>query len=117
MAQLEHVTKALNDCLYSIRSAYYCRDDIFEIVAAIDGMCVIFVNTSSLNDNPRYRIYTPKVMVTCTTLEEVGNVIRPFRDSGTKVRSVAYGNTHYCALYPANEEPNFAGENCVGQWD
>jgi hypothetical protein len=97
---------ALNQCLYSITSSYYCRDDLFEIVAAIDNMCIIFVNTSCPNDSMRYRVFTPKVMQTCATLQEMTEVIHSFRESGTNIRGVAFGNIHYCALYPAKEELN-----------
>jgi hypothetical protein len=117
ITQLQYVSMTLNQYLYSITSSYYCRDDILEIVAAIDNMCIIYVNTSALNDNLRYRVFTPNVMQTCTTLQEVAEVIRSFKESGTSIRGVGFGNTHYCALFPANEEPNFAGANCVGQWD
>ena len=117
ITQLQYVTMALNQCLYTINSTYYCQDDILEIVAAIDNMYIIFVNTSSLCDNQRYRVFTPTVMQTCRTLQEVAEVIRPFRNLGKSIRGVGFGNTHYCAFYPANEEPNFAGTNCIGQWD
>ena len=117
LGQLQYVSKALNQCIYTIHSTYYCRDDLFEIVAAMDDMCILFVNTSALNDNPRYRVYSPKAMHTCSTLHELTDVLRPYRDTGTKVRGVGYANTHFCALFPANEEPNFAGDNCLGQWD
>ena len=117
LTQLQHVIMALNQCLYSITSSYYCRDDLFEIVAAMDSMCIIFVNTSCPNDSMRYRVYTPNVVYTCATLPEMTAVIHPFRESGTNIRGVAFGNTHFCALYPATEEPNFAGDYCIGQWD
>jgi hypothetical protein len=117
LIQLKHVAKALNQGLYSIRSTYYCRDDIFEIIAAMDDMAIVFVNTTALLDNFRYRVYCPKIMHTCSTLTEVTEVLRPFSDEGKKIRGVGFGNAHYCALFPIDEEPNFAGNNCIGQWD
>ncbi len=117
LKQLQYVSKALSQCIYTIHSTYYCRDDIFEIIAGMDDMCILFVNTSSLKDNPRYRVYSPNVMQTCSTLQEVADVLSPFRDAGTKIRGVGYGNAHYCALFPATQEPNFAGDNCLGQWE
>ncbi len=83
----------------------------------MDDMCIVFVNTTALQDNPRYRVYSPNVMHTCSTLQEVADLIRPCREEGKKLRGVGFGNTHNCALYPADEAPNFAGNNCIGQWD
>jgi hypothetical protein len=92
-------------------------ESLLHILAALDDMPIVFVNIAPLPDNPRYRVYCPNVMHTCSTLPEVADVLRPFREGGKKIRGVGFGNAHYCALFPTDEAPNFAGNNCIGQWD
>jgi hypothetical protein len=48
-------------------------------------MYVVFVYTTALQDNARYRVYCPNAMHTCSTLQEVADLIRPFREAGKKI--------------------------------
>ena len=93
------------------------RDDIFDIMAKADGTCIIFVNTNPLYDQLRYKVYTPTGVQTCPTLLEVQDIIRPLRSLGIDVRGVGFDRSHFCALYPADVDPNFAGGNCLERWD
>ena len=41
------------------------RDDMFDIVAKMDDMCIIYVNTHPQNDQVRYTVYTPTGVHIC----------------------------------------------------
>ena len=90
---------------------------MFDIVAKMDDMCIIYVNTHPQNDQVRYTVYTPTGVHICPTLMDVQNVIRPFRFLGNNVRGVGFGSSNFCALYPADVDPNFAGGNSIERWD
>ena len=50
---------ALSESYVKLSRHYHCRDDMFSIVAKMDDMCIILVNTIPQNEQLRYRVYTP----------------------------------------------------------
>ncbi len=116
--ELQRVQTSLSKEYVKLNRSYW-RDDIFDIVAKADDMCIIFVNTHPQNDQLRYKVYTPNGGVqTCQNLLEVQNIIRSLCPLGTNVRGVGFDDSsHFCALYPADIDPNFAGGNCIERWD
>jgi hypothetical protein len=115
--ELQRVLIALSDSYVKLSRHYHCRDDMFSIVAKMDDMCIILVNTIPQNEQLHYRVYTPTGVTLCPTLQEVQNIIQPLRYLGKSVRGAGFGNAHFCALYPADEDPNFAGPSSIDRWD
>ena len=113
--ELQRVQTSITKEYVKLNRSYW-RDDIFDIVAKADDMCIMVVNAYPQNDQLRYKVYTPGVQ-TCQTLLEVQNIIRPLRSLGKNVRGVGHDSSHFCALYPADIDPNFAGGNCIERWD
>ena len=115
--ELQRVLIALSESYVKLSRHYHCRDDMFSIVAKMDDMCIILVNTIPENEQLRYRVYTPTGVTLCPTLQEVQDIIQPLRYLGKSVRGVGFGTAHFCALYPADEDPNFAGPSSIDRWD
>jgi hypothetical protein len=114
--ELQRVQTSLTKEYVKLNRSYW-RDDIFDLVAQADDMCIIFVNACPQNDQLRYKVYTPRGVETCQTLLEVQNIVRPLRSLGKNVRGVGCDSSHFCAFYPADMDPNFAGGNCIERWD
>ena len=53
----------------------------------------------------------------CYTWNDVSWLLDGARDRTMKLRGIAYGNTQYCALFPHDEQPNFAGDSAMGQFE
>jgi hypothetical protein len=76
---------------------------------------------SMVSDGNQFGTFAHESQAVKVTMDRVRKKIqRKAKSEQERVKAclkVGYANTHFCALFPANEEPNFAGDNCLGQWD
>ncbi len=106
--------QALASGYEKLHRRHWCPEDIFEALAAIDNMCILFIKSMSQPGEPPYKVYLPKVCVFVNRMEDLTCELVKAKEEGLKVRKVALGSEHFCALYPQSMQPNFAGNNAIG---
>jgi hypothetical protein len=114
IAELRPVEQALTNGYEKLHRRHWCPEDIFEALAAIDNMCILFIKSMSQPGEPPYKVYLPKVCVLVNRMEDLTCELVKAKEEGLKVRGVALGSGHFCALYPQSMQPNFAGNNAIG---
>jgi hypothetical protein len=111
---LKMVQTALAQSMDILKSKYWCPDDLFESLAVMGNMDVLFIDTSAQPDILRYRMYGRNGRQHFFTMEQVSAVISAKINYGN-LCGVAFGHGHFCPLYPRNMKPNFAGKHAIGQ--
>jgi hypothetical protein len=116
IAELRPVEQALANGREKLHSRHWCAEDIFEALATIDNMCILFIKTRPEPGEPAYKVFRPKVCVVVSMLEDITGVLMQAKAEGLTVRGVALQNAHFCSLYPRNMQPNFAGRTAIGSF-
>ena len=91
-------------------------DEFFESLVAVDKIIVLFIDAMAAGNATRYKVYCRDRCLVTNNVDQVSQLLRAARDESIKIRGIAYANTQYCALYPRNEQPNFAGTSAIGQF-
>jgi hypothetical protein len=110
---LKKVQTALAQSMDILKSKYWCPDDLFESLAVMDNMDVMFIDTSAQPGIHRYRMYGRNGCQHFFTMDQVSAVMSAKIKYGS-LRGVAFGHGHFCPLYPRNMQPNFAGKHAIG---
>jgi hypothetical protein len=98
IAALKPVHAALSSTRDILHKRHWCSDDLFPILAVIDNMCILFINTMAAHGEARYRVYTSTGCAAFHRMEDMCNLLRSAQDKGTTVRGVALGKDHFCSL-------------------
>ena len=104
------------------RSGVWCRDEIWEVLAQIDGVCYLLIDEQGdEHTRPRYRVLGPQHGTASNNFIDAIAAIRAYRTNAvedTSVRGAVLGQEHYSCLFPIDEQPNFAGGgDALGTWD
>jgi hypothetical protein len=117
IAALKPVHASLSSTRDILHKRHWCPDDLFPILAVMDNMCILFVNTMAERSEARYRVFNSTGCAVFHTIENMSKLLRSTQENGTTVRGVALGKDHFCSLYPRNMQPNFAGHDAIGAFD
>jgi hypothetical protein len=99
-----------------LNKRYNPPNEFLESLVLMDNMVILVIDTMAEENVPFYRVYCPLKCLVTHNLENVSWVLRGARESSMKIRGIAYANTQFCALFPRNEKPNFAGPSAIGQF-
>ena len=80
-------------------------------------MVILVIDTTAEANVPRYSVYCPDRCLVTNRMQDVSWLLDGARDRTMKILGIAYGNTQYCALFPHDEQPNFAGASAIGQFE
>jgi hypothetical protein len=113
IAELRPVEQALANGREKLHSRHWCPEDIFEALATLDNMCILFIKTTPEHGEPAYKVFRAKECVVVRRIEELTFVHMQAKEDGLTVRGVALQNEHFCSLFPRNMQPNFAGTTAI----
>jgi hypothetical protein len=117
VAELRPVEQALANGYEKLHRRHWCPEDIFEALATMDNMCILFIKSMPQPGEPPYKVYLPKVCVLVYRMEDLTCELVKAKEKGLTVRGVALGSGHFCSLYPRSMQPNFAGNKAIGPFE
>ena len=91
---LKMVQTALAQSMDILKSKYWCPDNLFESLAVMDKMDILFIDTSAEAGIPRYRIYGRNGGLHFCTMEQVSAVMSAKINYGN-LHGVAFGKGHF----------------------
>ncbi len=100
-----------------LNKRYKTPDEYLESLVVMDKMVILLIDTTAEPNVPRYSVYCPDRCLVTNRMQDVSWLLDGARDRTMKIRGIAYGNTQYCALFPHDEQPNFAGASAIGQFE
>ena len=100
-----------------LNKRYKPPDEFLESLVVMDKMVILVIDTTAEANVPRYSVYCPDRCLVTNRKEDVAWLLDGARDRTMKIRGIAHGNTQHCALFPRDEQPNFAGDSAIGQFE
>jgi hypothetical protein len=99
-----------------LNKRYTPPNQFFEALVAIDKMSILLIDSTAAADVPRYRVYSRGRCILASHMERATEVLRDAQKRGDTICGLASEATQFCCLFPAKQQPNFAGPNSIGQF-